>query len=44
MKTDDLFSDNDSFFSLTSVEIGEFKDIRRGWNIEPLHWELMKPL
>ena len=32
VKTDDLFSDDDSFFSLTSVENSKLKDIRRGWN------------
>jgi len=28
----DLFSDDDSFFSLISVENSELQDIRRGWN------------
>ena len=32
VKTDDLFSDDDSFFSLTSIEISKLKDMRRGWN------------
>ena len=31
METDDIFSDDDSCFSLTSVEISELKDMRRGW-------------
>jgi len=30
--SDIIFSDNDTFFSLTSVEISKLKDIRRGWN------------
>ena len=32
METDDIFSDDDSCFSLTSVENSKLKDIRRGWN------------
>ena len=32
MEADDIFSENDSFFSLTSVENSKLKDIRRGWN------------
>jgi len=32
VEADDIFSDDDSFFSLISVEISELKDIRRGWN------------
>ena len=31
-EADDIFSDDDSFFSLTSVEDSKLKDIRRGWN------------
>jgi len=32
VEADDLFSDDDSFFSLTSDEISKLQDIRRGWN------------
>ena len=32
METDDIFSDDDSFFSLTSVEISQLKNIRTGGN------------
>ena len=32
VEVDDIFSDDDSFFSLTSVENSKLKDIRRGWN------------
>jgi len=32
VEADDLFSDDDSFFSLTSVENSKLQDIRRGWN------------
>ena len=32
VEVNDLFSDDDSFFSLTSVENSELQDIRRGWN------------
>ena len=32
VEADDIFSDDDSFFSLTSVENSKLKDIRRGWN------------
>ena len=32
METDDIFSDDDSFFSLTSVENSKLKDIRKDWN------------
>ena len=32
MEADDIFSDDDSFFSLTSVENSKLKDIRRGWS------------
>jgi len=30
VEADDIFSDDDSFFSLTSVEFSELKDIKRG--------------
>ena len=32
VEADDIFSDDDSCFSLTSIEISELKDMRRGWN------------
>ena len=32
VEVNDLFSDDDSFFSLISVENSELQDIRRGWN------------
>ena len=32
MEADNLFSDDDSFFSLTSIENSKLKDMRRGWN------------
>jgi len=32
VEEDDIFSDDDSFLSLTSVESSKLKDIRRGWN------------
>ena len=44
VEVDDIFSDDDSCFSLTSVEISELKDIKGVRIIEPVHWELMKPL
>ena len=32
VEADDIFSDDDSFFSLPSVENSKLKDIRRSWN------------
>jgi len=32
VEADDLFSDDDSFFSLTSIKNSKLQDIRRGWN------------
>ena len=32
VEADDLVSDDDTLFSLTSVENSELQDIRRGWN------------
>jgi len=32
VEADDIFSDDDSFFSLTSIENSKLKDMRRGWN------------
>ena len=37
VEADDIFSDDDSCFSLTSVEISELKDMRRVGIIEPVH-------
>ncbi len=31
VEADDIFSDDDNFFSLTSIEISKLKDMRRGW-------------
>jgi len=32
VEADDLFFNDDSFFSLTSVDNSKLQDIRRGWN------------
>jgi len=32
VEADNLFSDDDSYFSLSSVENSKLQDIRRGWN------------
>ena len=37
VEADDIFSDDVSCFSLTSVEISELKDMRRVGIIEPVH-------